>query len=104
MLIDFAVLACIATGVLLGWHEGLARAAWGFTGTVAGTAVGLLVVPAVLERYELSVWVSLAAVTLMVIFHLFITSTFPLAVPLEWRSRLECQATEGVVWGEVFEY
>jgi hypothetical protein len=29
--------------------------------------------------------VTLLAVTLMVLFHLFITSTFPLAVPLEWN-------------------
>ncbi|HEX5569647.1 MAG TPA: DUF3556 domain-containing protein [Streptomyces sp.] len=29
--------------------------------------------------------VTLAAVVLMVLFHLFITSTFPLAVPLEWN-------------------
>ena len=35
----------------------------------------------------LSPWkpVTLAAVAIMVIFHLFITSTFPLAVPLEWN-------------------
>ena len=35
----------------------------------------------------LSPWkpVTLAAVAVMVIFHLFITSTFPLAVPLEWN-------------------
>src|SRR6202012_1857253 len=35
----------------------------------------------------LSPWrpVTLAAVAIMVVFHLFITSTFPLAVPLEWN-------------------
>lgn len=30
-------------------------------------------------------WLTLAGVVLMVVFHLFITSTFPLAVPLEWN-------------------
>ena len=30
-------------------------------------------------------WVTLAAVVVMVCFHLFIISTFPLAVPLEWN-------------------
>jgi hypothetical protein len=30
-------------------------------------------------------WLTVAAVVLMVVFHLFITSTFPLAVPLEWN-------------------
>ena len=43
-------------------------------------------------------WVTLAAVALMVCFHLFIISTFPLAVPLEWNV-LFAYATVFLFWG-----
>jgi hypothetical protein len=42
--------------------------------------------------------VTLCAVVLMVFFHLFITSTFPLAVPLEWNI-LFAFATVFLFWG-----
>src|SRR5271157_5995125 len=50
---------------------------------VGGTCVEI-VTPLVLlfSPYK---WLTVAAVVLMVAFHLFITSTFPLAVPLEWN-------------------
>lgn len=48
-----------------------------------GTVVEILT-PIVL-LFSTNTTVTLAAVTLMVLFHLFITSTFPLAVPLEWN-------------------
>ncbi|MFT3716467.1 MAG: DUF3556 domain-containing protein [Gordonia sp. (in: high G+C Gram-positive bacteria)] len=54
-----------------------------FQGHVLGTLVEI-VTPLVLlfSGYK---WLTLAAVVLMVCFHLFIFSTFPLAVPLEWN-------------------
>ncbi|MFT4087908.1 MAG: DUF3556 domain-containing protein [Gordonia sp. (in: high G+C Gram-positive bacteria)] len=53
------------------------------TGHVLGTLVEI-VAPLVLlfSGYK---WLTLAMVVLMVCFHLFIFSTFPLAVPLEWN-------------------
>ena len=54
-----------------------------FMAHVGGTTVEILI-PLVL-LFSTNHWVTLAAVALMVVFHLFITSTFPLAVPLEWN-------------------
>ncbi len=53
------------------------------TGHVLGTIVEI-VTPLVL-LFTTNSWLTLAAVALMVCFHLFIFSTFPLAVPLEWN-------------------
>ncbi|MEU2032533.1 DUF3556 domain-containing protein [Nocardia amamiensis] len=50
---------------------------------VGGTAVEI-VTPLVL-LFSTNHWLTLGGVVLMVIFHAFITSTFPLAVPLEWN-------------------
>ncbi|MEJ8278365.1 DUF3556 domain-containing protein [Pseudonocardia spirodelae] len=50
---------------------------------VGGSTVEI-VTPLVL-LFSTNRWLTLAAVVLMVVFHLFITSTFPLAVPLEWN-------------------
>ncbi|MFJ4657100.1 DUF3556 domain-containing protein [Nocardia sp. NPDC088792] len=50
---------------------------------VGGTTIEV-VVPLVLF-FSTNKWLTLAAVAVMVIFHLFIVSTFPLAVPLEWN-------------------
>ncbi|NDK91174.1 DUF3556 domain-containing protein [Gordonia desulfuricans] len=52
-------------------------------GHVLGTIVEI-VTPLVL-LFSTDKWLTLAAVILMVGFHLFIFSTFPLAVPLEWN-------------------
>ena len=54
-----------------------------FMAHVNGTCVEMLV-PLVL-LFSTNKWVTLVAVAIMVIFHLFIVSTFPLAVPLEWN-------------------
>ncbi|NLU75777.1 DUF3556 domain-containing protein [Streptomyces sp. HNM0575] len=54
-----------------------------FMGHVGGTTVEV-VTPLVL-LFSTNYWLTLAGVVLMVVFHLFITSTFPLAVPLEWN-------------------
>ncbi|MFG3519089.1 DUF3556 domain-containing protein [Nocardia nova] len=54
-----------------------------FMAHVNGTCVEMLV-PLVL-LFSMNKWVTLVAVLIMVIFHLFIVSTFPLAVPLEWN-------------------
>ncbi|WAJ46450.1 DUF3556 domain-containing protein [Mycobacterium sp. Aquia_216] len=54
-----------------------------FMAHVNGTTVEILA-PLVLF-FSTNKWVTLAAVLLMVGFHLFIVSTFPLAVPLEWN-------------------
>ena len=54
-----------------------------FMAHVNGTTVEILA-PLVLF-FSTNKWVTLAAVLLMVGFHLFIISTFPLAVPLEWN-------------------
>ncbi|PSR69046.1 hypothetical protein C8258_07740 [Nocardia sp. MDA0666] len=54
-----------------------------FMAHVNGTCVEMLV-PLVL-LFSTNKWVTLIAVLIMVIFHLFIVSTFPLAVPLEWN-------------------
>ncbi|GAA4821471.1 DUF3556 domain-containing protein [Actinomycetospora corticicola] len=50
---------------------------------IGGTTVEI-VAPLTL-LFSTNTTLTLAAVTLMVVFHLFITSTFPLAVPLEWN-------------------
>lgn len=50
---------------------------------VGGTLVEIIT-PLVL-MFSTTRWLTVAAVGLMVLFHLFITSTFPLAVPLEWN-------------------
>ncbi|MGC4991857.1 DUF3556 domain-containing protein [Nocardia salmonicida] len=54
-----------------------------FMAHVGGTTVEVLT-PIVL-LFSTNHWLTLAGVAIMVIFHLFITSTFPLAVPLEWN-------------------
>ncbi|MFE9787637.1 DUF3556 domain-containing protein [Nocardia salmonicida] len=54
-----------------------------FMAHVGGTTVEVLT-PIVL-LFSTNLWLTLAGVAIMVIFHLFITSTFPLAVPLEWN-------------------
>ncbi|MEV6657407.1 DUF3556 domain-containing protein [Nocardia fluminea] len=54
-----------------------------FMAHVGGTAVEVIT-PIVL-LFSTNHWLNLAGVAMMVIFHLFITSTFPLAVPLEWN-------------------
>ncbi|WP_134667202.1 MULTISPECIES: DUF3556 domain-containing protein [unclassified Amycolatopsis] len=54
-----------------------------FMAHVGGTTVEIIT-PLVL-LFSTNHWVTLAGVALMVVFHLFITSTFPLAVPLEWN-------------------
>jgi uncharacterized membrane protein YkgB len=50
---------------------------------VAGTTVEIIA-PLVL-LFSTNKWLTVAAVIMMVSFHLFIISTFPLAVPLEWN-------------------
>ncbi|MEV6334058.1 DUF3556 domain-containing protein [Nocardia vinacea] len=50
---------------------------------VGGTTVEVIA-PLVLF-FSTNIWLTVAATTVMVIFHLFIVSTFPLAVPLEWN-------------------
>ncbi|GAB3681199.1 DUF3556 domain-containing protein [Saccharopolyspora sp. TS4A08] len=54
-----------------------------FMAHVGGTCVEIIT-PLVL-LFSTNYWVTLGAVALMVLFHVFITSTFPLAVPLEWN-------------------
>lgn len=54
-----------------------------FMAHVGGTCVEI-VTPLVL-LFSTNRWFTLGAVALMVLFHTFITSTFPLAVPLEWN-------------------
>ncbi|MER6359005.1 DUF3556 domain-containing protein [Streptomyces sp. NPDC001634] len=54
-----------------------------FMAHAGGTAVEILT-PLVL-LFSTNRWLTLAGVVLMVVFHLFITSAFPLAVPLEWN-------------------
>lgn len=67
-----------------------------FQGHVLGTVVEI-VAPLVL-LFSTSKPLTLAAVILMVCFHLFIFSTFPLAVPLEWNV-LFAFATVFLFWG-----
>jgi hypothetical protein len=50
---------------------------------VGGTTIEIIV-PLIL-LFSTSRWVTLVAAIVMVCFHLFIVSTFPLAVPLEWN-------------------
>jgi uncharacterized membrane protein YkgB len=54
-----------------------------FMAHVMGTIVEILA-PLVL-LFSTNKWLTVAAVVVMVAFHLFIISTFPLAVPLEWN-------------------
>lgn len=66
------------------------------TGHVLGTLVEI-VAPLIL-LFSTSKWLTLAMVVLMVCFHLFIFSTFPLAVPLEWNI-LFAYLTIFLFWG-----
>jgi uncharacterized membrane protein YkgB len=50
---------------------------------IAGTTVEIIA-PLVL-LFSTNKWLTIAAAIIMVTFHLFIVSTFPLAVPLEWN-------------------
>ncbi|MCW2689913.1 MAG: conserved hypothetical rane protein [Mycobacterium sp.] len=50
---------------------------------VAGTTVEIIAPLTLL--FSTNKWLTVAAVVVMVTFHLFIVSTFPLAVPLEWN-------------------
>jgi len=50
----------------------------------AGGTTVEIITPLVL-LFSTNRWVTLAAIVMMVVFHLFITSLFPLAVPLEWN-------------------
>ncbi|MEP9414005.1 DUF3556 domain-containing protein [Gordonia sp. VNQ95] len=68
----------------------------GGIGHVLGTIVEV-VTPLVL-LFSTNKWLTLAAVVLMVCFHLFIFSTFPLAVPLEWNI-LFAYAAIFLFWG-----
>jgi hypothetical protein len=54
-----------------------------FMAHVGGTTVEIIA-PLVL-LFSTNHWLTLAGVALMVVFHFFIVSTFPLAVPLEWN-------------------
>lgn len=54
-----------------------------FMAHVNGTAVEI-VAPLIL-LFSTNKWLTLGAAVLMIAFHLFIVSTFPLAVPLEWN-------------------
>ncbi|MFE9442344.1 DUF3556 domain-containing protein [Streptomyces sp. NPDC006602] len=54
-----------------------------FMAHVGGTTVEIIT-PLVL-LFSTNHWLTVAGVALMVVFHLFIVSTFPLAVPLEWN-------------------
>ncbi|MBZ4016250.1 DUF3556 domain-containing protein [Streptomyces purpurogeneiscleroticus] len=63
---------------------------------IGGTTVEIIT-PLVL-LFSTDPYVTLAAVALMVLFHLFITSTFPLAVPLEWNI-LFAFASVFLFWG-----
>ncbi|MGV9670888.1 MULTISPECIES: DUF3556 domain-containing protein [unclassified Gordonia (in: high G+C Gram-positive bacteria)] len=68
----------------------------GGIGHVLGTIVEV-VTPLVL-LFSTNKWLTLVAVVLMVCFHLFIFSTFPLAVPLEWNI-LFAYAAIFLFWG-----
>ncbi|MFT4042605.1 MAG: DUF3556 domain-containing protein [Gordonia sp. (in: high G+C Gram-positive bacteria)] len=68
----------------------------GGVGHVLGTVVEVIT-PLVL-LFSTNEWIALAAVALMVCFHLFIFSTFPLAVPLEWNL-LFAYAAIFLFWG-----
>ncbi len=67
-----------------------------FMGHGMGTLVEVIT-PLVL-LFSTNKWLTLAAVALMVAFHLFIFSTFPLAVPLEWNV-LFAWASIFLFWG-----
>lgn len=58
------------------------KLAW-FMAHIGGTTVEI-VLPLVL-LFNTNKWVGIVAAVCMIIFHLFIVSTFPLAVPLEWN-------------------
>ena len=65
------------------WHNLRPSRLAEFMAHVNGTTVEIAA-PLILF-FSTDEWVTLAAVLLMVGFHLFIISTFPLAVPLEWN-------------------
>jgi hypothetical protein len=67
-----------------------------FMAHVPGSVVEILAPLTLL--FSTNKWVTLVAVVIMVAFHLFIISTFPLAVPLEWNV-LFAYATIFLFWG-----
>ncbi|WP_109508668.1 MarP family serine protease [Nocardioides speluncae] len=60
-MIDVLILLAAAGFGWLGWHEGLARAPWGYTGLMLGVAAGIVAVPLIFGEVDLSVWVSMGA-------------------------------------------
>ena len=67
-----------------------------FMAHVPGSVVEILAPLTLL--FSTNKWVTLGGVVIMVCFHLFIISTFPLAVPLEWNV-LFAYATIFLFWG-----
>lgn len=64
-LLDVTILLIAAGFAWLGWREGLLRALWASAGLVAGTALGLVIVPMIFHEVKLSVWISLATLAIV---------------------------------------
>lgn len=64
-LVDALILVGVVGVACLAWYEGLARAIWGYTGSVVGVAGGIALVPLLFRHLSLSIWVSLAALAVV---------------------------------------
>ncbi len=63
--LDGVIVVAVVAFALLGWRDGLVRAVWAYGGILVGAAIGIVLVPLVLGRAPLSVWVTLAALVLV---------------------------------------
>lgn len=97
------LLAVLAVGAL-GWREGFVRAVWGYTGLMAGTALGILVVPALLRDAGLSVWVSILALAVVGscaigVRFLAVATERKLSLAIRWSPNARLDRPAGLVFG-----
>lgn len=83
-LVDAAILLAVLIMGWVGWREGFLRALWASTGFFLGAAAGIALTPVLLAPFDLTIWVSLAAVLLVGIGAFLVRA---LALWLERRAR-----------------
>lgn len=92
MWIDIAIAVVAIAFAAIGWHEGLGRGLWAFTGVVVGSITGIALAPTVLQSLDLSVWLSIGALAFVAV----------LAVVGRWLAlRVEVRARRIAGLGEV---
>lgn len=99
------VFAALVIGAL-GWREGFVRALWGYTGLLAGTALGIVVVPLLLGRVGVSLGVSIAALVVVGacaigVRFLAVAADRRLRTSIRWAPRRRLDRPAGLVFGIV---